>query len=220
MTDAGKGRGSFWWARIGSLLGILPLGLWTANHVWQNLQARHGAREWERAVTGEPTTVEGLSFSFIVVLLPLVLHTVWGVVRLKDWRPNNVRWGTFSNLRFALQRLSAIGLAGFLGAHVWLAFLRPRFVEGHAEPFEDIAREMHHHGPTLMVYLLGTLGAAFHLGNGVSLFAWKWGFGGEKATRRAGIAGIVVFVLLLAASWTVVYTLWQAGSHLPPPVEH
>ena len=44
--------------------------------------------------------------------------------------------------------------------------LKPRITEGHAEAFADIAQEMHFHTPTLVVYVLGTLGVAYHLANG------------------------------------------------------
>ena len=212
--QAGTGRGAFLWGRLGSLLSILPLGVWTTNHIWDNLKAFQGAKEWESAVTGHGAALNPFTmlFTFGVVMLPLVLHTIWGLARLKDWRPNNTRWGTFANLRFALQRLSALGLAGFLGAHIYLAFIRPRFLMGHAEPFSDIAREMRFHTPTLIVYLLGTLGAAYHLGNGIATFVWKWGVSGEKASRRFELLGILFFLVLLAGSWGAIYALWEAGA--------
>jgi succinate dehydrogenase / fumarate reductase cytochrome b subunit len=149
----------------------------------------------------------------IVVLLPLVLHSAWGVGRLLTWRPNNIRYPTFANLKHTLQRLSAIGLLLFLGAHLWLAMLRPRLVGGHAEPFADIAHEMRTHGPTLAVYLLGTLGAAYHLGNGVSTFAMGWGIvSSKRGLRHMNTLSWAVFASLLAMSWAVIYALYRSGA--------
>lgn len=132
--------------------------------------------------------------------------------RLFIWRPNNTRYTTFANLRFTLQRLAAIGLAAFLGAHLWLAMIKPRFVDGAPESFAAISHEMGTHFPTLAVYLLGTLGAAYHLGNGVATFALKLGFGGPRAVKRAELVGIAFFAVLLAGSWSAIYALWAAGS--------
>jgi succinate dehydrogenase/fumarate reductase cytochrome b subunit len=73
----------------------------------------------------------------------------------------------YDNLNYLLQRLAAIGVLRFLGAHLWLAMIHPRLVLGHPEPFSDIAYEMRFHTPTLVVYLLGTLAVCYHLANGI-----------------------------------------------------
>ena len=41
---------------------------------------------------------------------------------------------------------------------------------------------MHHHVPTLVVYVLGVLGIAYHLANGLQTFAMGWGI---VTSRRA-----------------------------------
>ena len=75
------------------------------------------------------------------------------------------------------------------GAHLWLAMLQPRLVEGHAETFADLAEHMHFHAPTLVVYVLGILGVAYHLANGLQTFCMGWGIvsaGGAAAARGGG----------------------------------
>jgi succinate dehydrogenase / fumarate reductase, cytochrome b subunit len=111
-----------------------------------------------------------------------------------------------------LQRLSAIGLLLFLGAHLWLAMLHPRLTTGRPEPFSDISHEMHHHLPTLLVYTLGVLGIAYHLANGLQTFTMGWGIvTSRRALRKLDILVWVVFVGLLAMGWGSVYALWDAG---------
>jgi succinate dehydrogenase / fumarate reductase cytochrome b subunit len=101
----------------------------------------------------------------------------------------------------------------FLGAHVWLAMLHPRITTGQPEPFADITREMHHHLPTLAVYLLGTLGVAYHLANGIHSFTMGWGIVvSRRALRRLDGGVIVLFLTLLAMSWGAIYALWDAGT--------
>src|SRR5690349_5634726 len=144
----------FWWSRLGSLLSILPLGVWTVNHLWDNLSAFQGATAWEGSVTQFPHPFAHVAV-MVIVLLPLLLHTIWGIQRLFSFTPNNQRYGYFGNTKYILQRLAAIGVLAFLVAHIWLALVHPRVVEGHAEVFSDIASEMRHHTPTLVVYVLG-----------------------------------------------------------------
>ncbi len=205
------GHGTFFSARLGSFLAIAPLSVWVIIHIWHNLAAVWGPAEWQESATGYPNSGTML-LSSVVVFAPLVIHTVWGVRRLLISRPNNGRYNFFANFKFLLQRLSAIGVLLFLAAHVWLAFLHPRLVEGHAEPFAEFAHEMRHNLPTLPVYLLGTLGVAYHLANGVYTFAMSWGLAVSRgALKKFEYLAMGLFVVLLAMSWTAVFAVWSAG---------
>jgi succinate dehydrogenase / fumarate reductase, cytochrome b subunit len=205
--------------KLASLLAVAPLGVWTIVHVWNNLSAYQGAAAWQHDVTGYEHPLS-LVVTSVVVLAPLVLHTIWGIGRLFTSRPNNLRYGYFENLKYLLQRLSAVGVLAFLGAHLWLAFLHPRLVEHRPEPFQSLAAEMHHNLPTLIVYLLGTLGVAYHLGNGLFDFAWSWGIATSRRSLRGfQTASVLLFVVLLAMSWGAVYGLWSAGGAFGVPVD-
>jgi succinate dehydrogenase / fumarate reductase cytochrome b subunit len=198
-------------SRLGSLLAVVPLGVWTINHLWNNLSAFKGAAAWQADVTEYPHPV-AFFLASLVALLPLGLHTVWGVGRLFTVRPNLGTYRYFGNLKYVLQRLSAIGVLLFLGAHLWLATLHPRLTTGRPEPFASIAHEMHHNPPTLIVYLLGVLGVAYHLANGLHTFTMGWGIvASRRALRKLDVLTIALFLLLLGMGWAVVYALWDAG---------
>lgn len=213
-------EGSFIRTRLGSFLAVMPLGVWTVNHLWNNLSAFQGAEAWQASVTTYPHPIAFFASS-LVALLPLAFHTVWGLGRLRSAKPNNIRYPYFSNLKYALQRLSAIGLLLFLGAHLWLAMLHPRLTTQKPEPFVDIAHEMHYHGPTLVVYVLGVLGVSYHLANGISTFAMGWGLvSSRRALRKFDIVSWIVFALLLTLGLGAVYALWSAGGELPAVMPH
>jgi len=209
-------RGVFVRNRLGSLVAVVPLGVWTILHVWDNLAAFDSPGVWERTVTQHAHPVAH-AFTAVLVFLPLLLHIAWGLARLRSSRPNNTRYRGYDNLKYLLQRVSALGVLLFLGAHVWLAYLRPRLLLGHGEHFADIAREMRFHMPTLVVYILGTLGVAYHLANGLATFAIGWGLTTSRsAGRRWDLAAIVLFFVLLAMSWLAIYALWVGGAASPP----
>jgi succinate dehydrogenase / fumarate reductase cytochrome b subunit len=208
-------RSSFLRSRVGSFLAVVPLGVWVVVHLWNNLAAFQGADAWQAAVTDYPHPFAE-AVAGIIVLLPLAIHIVWGLGRLVTTRPNNLRYPFYGNLKYLLQRLSAIGVLLFVGAHLWLAYLQPRLKEGHAEPFADIAGEMHFHVPTLVVYVLGTLAVAFHLANGLQTFCMGWGLASTReGLRRLEKYVIGAFLLLLAMSWGAIYALWAAGAAAP-----
>jgi len=212
LDNSGAAKGTFISSRLGSLLAVAPLGVWTVNHIWDNLSAFQGADAWQKSVTTYAHPVAH-AITLVVVLLPLVIHTIWGLGRLFSSRPNNGHYGYFANFRYLLQRLSAIGAVFFLGAHITLAMLKPRLLEGHAETFADISHEMHHHLPTLLVYLLGTLAIAYHLANGLGTFAMSWGIAATKTSlRKIERVSILFFITLLGLAWAAVFALWRAGA--------
>lgn len=204
--------GAFLRSRLGSFLAVVPLAIWTVVHLWNNLSAFRGAEAWQKDVT-EYAHPAAFFATSVVVLLPLALHTVWGIGRMFQTRPNVVRYGYFANVKFVLQRLSAIGVLFFLGAHMWLAYLHPRLDKGRAEDFADIAHEMHHHGPTTVVYVLGILGIAYHLANGLHTFLMSWGIVSSRAAlKKTAFLVYVAFAILLGLGWGAVYALYQAGA--------
>ncbi|MGE6756555.1 succinate dehydrogenase [Corallococcus interemptor] len=215
-AEAITDRTPFLKSRLGSFLAVVPLSIWVINHLWDNLSAFYGATAWEKSVT-EYANPFAQAFTFIIVMLPLLIHTAWGLLRIFTMKPNNLAYNNYGNLKYIVQRVAGLGVLAFLGAHIWLAFLQPRLMEGHAEPFMDIAREMHYHGPTLMVYLLGTLGTAYHLANGLQTFGMGWGIlASDRSMRRFEPISILVFLVLLAMSWGAIYALYTAGAAYGP----
>ncbi|HEY1696408.1 MAG TPA: hypothetical protein VGG39_29805 [Polyangiaceae bacterium] len=208
-------RSAFLRARLASFLAVFPLSVWTFFHLWNALAGFRGADAWQASMTQYAHPVAE-ALTGVVVLLPLAIHIVWGIGRLLSSRPNNVRYRTYANLKYVLQRLAALGVLAFLGAHLWLALLKPRLVEGHPETFADLAQHMHFHGPTLVTYVLGVLGVAYHLANGLQTFSMGWGVvTSRRGLRRLEIVALVVFLLLLAMGWGAVYVLWAAGAAAP-----
>jgi succinate dehydrogenase / fumarate reductase cytochrome b subunit len=215
-ATSSESRSSFLRARLASALAILPLGAWTVVHLWNNLAAFQGAEAWQRAVTEYPHPFAQV-VTGVIVLLPLAIHTIWGIGRLASSRPNNVGYPFYGNLKYLLQRVTAVGVLLFMGAHLWIAMIQPRVEEGHAEPYVHIAEHMHFHTPTLVVYLLGTLGVAYHLANGVLTFCMGWGVVSSlRGLKRLEWFALTLFAILLVMSWGVIYALWAGGAAAAP----
>jgi succinate dehydrogenase / fumarate reductase cytochrome b subunit len=212
--DAARG---FLLSRLGSLFSILPLGVWTLFHLWNNLASYSGPRAWQQEVTEHSSEASSLLVS-LFVLIPLFWHMIWGIMRMGRSRPE-LGIGWFSNVRYIVQRLSALGLLGFLGAHLYLAWFSPRFLEHHPESFRDIAAHMHHHLPTTIVYALGILAVAYHLANGLWSFAMGWGLTVSRASQNwMQTVMLILFVIFLAIGWGAEYGLYSAGASFPAPL--
>lgn len=197
--------------RLGSFLAFAPLAVWTTWHLYANLSAFDSPERWQQSVTRSPAPfVEVLTSA--VVLAPLIFHTIWGIRRMRIVKVNNGQYGGLDNLKFLFQRLSALGLLGFLGAHIWKARFEPLIMHGRHETFSDISWHMHHHMPTLVVYVLGVLAVSYHLANGLATGAITWGFAATaKAQERMKQVSYVFFILLLGMGYASIYGLWSAG---------
>lgn len=215
-TPAVAGR-RFAFAKLGSFIGLIPLGVWTAVHLWSNLAAFDGATRWSENVTHHANRL-GELFGLSALVLFILWHTLWGLRRMRAGKPNAQPY--FGNLRWWLQRLSALGLLGFLGAHVYLAKLEPLLETGRPEPFQDLAAHMAHNPPTLIVYILGIAAIAYHLGNGLWNFSFSFGLLTSQRGLKWGtwVAALVV-VALLIVGWLAVFALWQAGQPFPVPAD-
>jgi succinate dehydrogenase / fumarate reductase, cytochrome b subunit len=209
--DARAVARTFIGGRLGSVFAILPLGVWTVNHLWNNLAAFNGDRAWQTAVTQHSSNASTALVS-TVVLVPLLWHTLWGIGRMFRTRGSSARY--FGSLRYWLQRASAVGLLAFLCAHLWLAWVHPRFVEGHPETFADISHEMHFESATLIVYILGIVAIAYHLANGLwSFCTMGWGLAVSKSSIKwLERIALIVFLLLLAIGWGAVYGIYSGAT--------
>ena len=196
-----------WRARLGSILAVAPLSIWVANHLFENLLLWRSREAWQQEVTGASGPVQEALISFFV-LGPLVIHTVWGLARIKRTRPNFKSWPTFENLRFLLQRVSALCVLLFVGAHLTMARIKPFFeYENHHIPLADFAAHMKT-APTFITYVLGTLAVTYHLANGIWGFAIHMGwYQGPQAQRRLRNACIAFFVVLQTAAWASIFAL-------------
>ncbi|MEZ4392999.1 MAG: hypothetical protein R3A48_18080 [Polyangiales bacterium] len=225
-VEVAAGRGGLL-PRLGSVLALAPLGVWTVWHLWENLYVWAGREAWAahvtdvRVVDGTSTYVgNGVSSWLVslVVLGPLVLHTLWGLRRIRMTKPNGYKF--FGNAKYLLQRLSALGLMGFLGAHIFLARIKPALGNptGHEE-FCDLAGHMRHHPPTLVVYTLGVIGIAYHLANGVYTAAFINGLAASpKASRQMQVISLTLFAVLLVFGLGSVIGMYQQAEVFSCPV--
>jgi succinate dehydrogenase / fumarate reductase cytochrome b subunit len=71
---------------------------------------------------------------------------------------------------------------------------------------------MHHHRPTLVVYILGVLAIAYHFGNGLQTAMMAWGVvETKKSLKKAQLVAWAVFLLMLGMGWGAIFALFQAG---------
>jgi succinate dehydrogenase / fumarate reductase cytochrome b subunit len=201
---ASSSNRSFWFGKLFSLFGIVPLGLYVVMHLYSNLRSLYGEENFNHHLSETRSMPLIVPLTILVIWIPIIFHGLYGLLALKKSRPNLGRFPFLDNLKYVLQRLSGIGLLLFIPAHVYKTRLEPilshtvldfkHMGEGLSEPL------------TLIVYILGILGVAYHLANGVWQFAIGWGITtSEKGMKRVQVLSYVLFVALLVMGYGAIW---------------
>lgn len=182
--------------RLHSLSGVVPVGAFLLEHFYTNSFAVQGAARFNHAaeeLAGIPYVqlVEALG-----IALPILFHMVLGIVIATTMQANTGRHGYPRNWAYLLQRLSGIVLVFYILWHVWSTRLSPEVLGGDTDLFGLMQRQLQN--PAVFAfYVLGTISACYHFGNGLFGFAIHWGLAtGRDAQRWAARLGTAVFLVL------------------------
>lgn len=251
-------RHHFLLRRLHSLTGVVPIGVFVLFHLTTNASIVWGRVTGGGAYGGhggvttfqhEVNFIHSLPALILIEVfglwLPLLFHSVLGIIYAVSGRSNVARYGYQDNWRYTLQRVS--GYIGFLFIFYHVATLRwgwtflvpggTRWTAEYAASTMAAALRGGTEGITAMgyivsaFYLIGVSLLVFHLANGLWTAAITWGLTiSEQAQRRWGQVCTVIGVLLMVAAWSAVFgfaTLDHAearaleegmlGGHSPAP---
>jgi succinate dehydrogenase / fumarate reductase cytochrome b subunit len=187
---------SFWLGKLFSLAGILPIGIYVILHLYNNLRSLSGEESFNQHLANSRMLPLIVPLTILVIWVPIAFHGLYGLFAMKKSRPNLGRFPFFENLKYIVQRLSGIGLLLFIPAHIYKTKFEPA-MEGHALDFSHMAEGLHE-PLTLTIYVLGVLGVAYHLANGVWQFSIGWGIATtERGMKRFQALSYLLFVVLM-----------------------
>ena len=205
--------------RLHSLSGVVPLGAFLLFHVWITSSLGTSRAVYDRQVGFlHSGPLLGL-LEFVLVLVPLVYHGAYGVVRSLQPRDPNHAYDT--DVMVTLQRATGIVVLVFVAAHVW-EFRGQTWTHGLAVSSystvlaEDLSST--HRGIPLIAlgYLAGIAATVFHLVAGMSSFCTTWGFTTTFTARnRARVLFRVVGAMIFALSAALVVQV-ASGTRLFP----
>lgn len=187
--------------RLHSLLGLVPVGGFLVFHLWENSQSRFGASYYNEQVVGWLQELNYLLvLEILLITLPLLFHAGYGLIILRGASSGD--WLSFPWLHhrlYLLQRISGVGILLFLLVHVgWTR------IWGLFEP--AVKTDLYGHMQGLLsqpliflLYLVGLLLSAFHLGYGLWTMAISWGLTTSEAAQRYWFAFCSLLFFLLSA---------------------
>ena len=189
--------------KLHQLTGIVPLGIFFVVHMYTNSTAMSGARVFNEHVRDIHNMPYLIFIEIFGIFLPLLFHSVYGIIISGEARPNVLGYGYARNWFYLIQRITGIFLFFFLLFHIlnfrfgMIPGLNTTPVAGHSDlAFSIVSREFQN-DLIFFVYVLGVGATAWHLAYGIWLFAVDWGIViGEKAQKVALYAciGLAVFL--------------------------
>ncbi len=144
------------------------------------------------------------------IFLPIAFHALFGIVILLSSQSNMTDYRYGGNVRYTMQRVSAVVILVFLALHIWhMHWLGKPLGGAHFNPEDATAsaaaamQSWKLWGP---IYALGVLATVFHLANGIWTALITWGVTiGPNAQRVSGYACSALGLVLLVLGWGAVY---------------
>src|SRR5687768_16569306 len=162
--------------KLHQLTGIVPLGIFFFVHMFTNSKAMNGEASFEKAVKEIHELPFLLFLEIFGIFLPLLFHSIYGVIISTEARHNVLSYGYGRNWFYLFQRITGIYLFIFLLFHI----LNFRFglipglnlvpIAGNADKAFNIVASEFQITWVLVIYILGVLATAWHLAYGLFLF--------------------------------------------------
>jgi len=194
---AGVGT-SFFWRRLHSLTGIVPIGLFLLEHFVSNAEAFKGPVAYAKQVE----FLNSLPFVFVLELvgiwIPILYHALYGVFIWYRGESNNIEYPWTGNWLYTAQRWTGIVAFAYIAQHTYHLRFTGTVLGVH--PDQAFAKVQHEFQNPWMIafYCAGIIAASWHFSYGVWLFAAKWGITtGEIARRRLGYVCVALALGLI-----------------------
>ncbi|WP_339228318.1 succinate dehydrogenase cytochrome b558 subunit [Oceanobacillus sp. FSL K6-2867] len=195
----------FYYRRLHSLLGVVPIGIFMVQHLVINHFAVYGEESFNRAagfMAGLPFV---LLLEIFVIYLPILFHAILGVYIVFVARNNTRKYGFFRNWMFRLQRITGIITLVFIAWHVWET--RVQIGLGNVDLDYSLMEGILTNPFMFWFYVAGVVSAVFHFANGLWSFLVSWGI--TQSPKSQKIATYAVIVVFFAISYIGVRTLIQ-----------
>lgn len=195
----------FFYRKLHSLLGVIPIGAFLIQHFMINYFAVYGEAQFNQAVQ----VVEALPFllflEVFLIYLPILYHGVLGIYIACRSKNNPIRYGYVRNWFFYAQRVTGIITFIFILWHVYETRIRVGL------GLEQLNFELMEHILTtpvmLIIYVIGILSTTFHFANGLWSFLITWGI--TQSPKSQKISTYITIFIFIVMSYVGIRALFS-----------
>lgn len=194
---AGQGT-SFFWRRLHSLTGIIPIGAFLLEHFISNAFATNGPyayRDQVKFLTGLPFVPV---LEWVGIYIPLLYHSLYGFYIWFRGESNVRDYPWAGNFMYAAQRWTGAIAFVYMGWHVYtMRFAGTHLLSEPGAAFGKVQMELQHSWAGAF-YVIGITAASWHFAYGLYLFCAKWGITVSGKSRKAmGVACTLLALTLI-----------------------
>lgn len=188
-------RNHFFWRRLHSLTGVIPVGGFLVYHLYVNFLAFAKGpavyTEYAAAIGNIPLVQ---LIEIFVIILPLYFHALYGIYIAMDARYSNVSYPYGRHWAFFWQRITGLITLAFVTQHLF-HFRFQKLLGAFAVPTFEIVQKGLANPFMRGWYAIGTIAAAYHLANGLYTFCITWGITvGPRSQRVTSLITNAAFV--------------------------
>jgi succinate dehydrogenase / fumarate reductase cytochrome b subunit len=197
---------NFFWHKVHSLTGIVPVGFYMLQHLVLNSFSLAGPQYFDGVISFFESIPPHILLILEVSLiwLPLVFHAIYGIFIINRGQSNyfTTKYNWSQNMMYTFQRWSGIFLFLFLTYHV-ISTTGVKYWNGSAEGIRYAAMHSYFMHPWwLVLYMVGILCASYHLCYGIWNFCIRWGITiSERAQMKVQRFAFVMFVVVTVLGW-------------------
>ncbi|MDF2925937.1 MAG: succinate dehydrogenase cytochrome [Paenibacillaceae bacterium] len=189
---------SYFYRKLHSLLGVIPVGAFLVEHLLTNYSAYHEGHE---GFIRQVEWLNSLPLIFFLELfgiwLPIAYHGIYGLYVAYTARNNPKSYGFLRNWMFTLQRITGVITLLFIAWHVFDT--RVQVALGNVA-HDELGVRMHNiitQPWAFVIYVIAVISVSFHFANGMWSFLVSWGITiGPRSQRISFIIWMCVFVAM------------------------
>lgn len=198
-------RENFFWHKLHSLTGVIPIGFYMLQHITLNSFSLAGADKFNAVIAffqGVPRHIL-TALEILLLGLPILFHGVYGLFITSRAEPNvdNPHYQWAENRMYTLQRWTGVALFLLLIAHVATTTINAKINGEQVIQFQAWHEKLtsYYYLP-LFLYLVGVIAASYHLCYGLWNFCIRWGITiserSQLAMRRFAFGAFIVVTLI------------------------
>jgi succinate dehydrogenase / fumarate reductase cytochrome b subunit len=189
---------SYYYRKLHSLLGVIPLGFFFIEHMITNFSAFEGGRTLftERVIWLNSLPLV-LVLEIFGIWLPLLYHGVYGLYVAYQARHNVNHYSYMRNQMYLLQRITGVMTFIFIIWHFYDTRFQVALGNITHEQLYDRMHELVSNPIYFILYCVGIVAAVFHFSNGMWNFLVSWGVTiGPRAQKFSTYVWAGVFVIM------------------------
>ena len=216
---AGEGH-SFFWRKLHSLTGIVPIGAFLIEHIVSNFETLNGPLAYAQQVKFLNSLPLVRVLEWVFIFIPLAFHAGYGVFIAIRGRSNVNVYPWAGNWMYLSQRITGLIAFFYIIQHLY----RQRFtgVSLPEHPGASFAKVQHElSNPWMLaIYIIAMVATTWHFAYGIWLFAAKWGITpGDRARKRFGYVCAVFGIALCLMGFASIYAFVGNPAYANAPAD-